>query len=90
MNTESNQYIALFFVVIYLFLCIGIGIWSYYKTKSTSDFFAAGRSLGPVLIGLAIFSSTLSGFGFVGGPGLVYASGTSSIWMVSICALGSR
>lgn len=38
MNTESNQYIALFFVVIYLFLCIGIGIWSYYKTKSTSDF----------------------------------------------------
>lgn len=88
MNAESNQYIALFFVVIYLFLCIGIGIWSYYKTKSTSDFFAAGRSLGPVLIGLAIFSSTLSGFGFVGGPGLVYASGTSSIWMVSICALG--
>ena len=32
-----------------------------------------------------IFSSTLSGFGFVGGPGLVYRMGMSSIWMV-VCA----
>ena len=41
MNSEYSQHLALSFVVIYLVLCLGIGIWSYYRTNSTSDFFAA-------------------------------------------------
>jgi SSS family transporter len=41
-----------------------------------------------MVVGLAVFSSTLSGFGFVGGPGLVYSSGLSSIWMVMVSAFG--
>ena len=48
----------------------------------------AGRSLGPFVVAMAIFSSTLSGFGFVGGPGLVYATGASSLWMVAVSAIG--
>lgn len=32
--------------------------------------------------GVAIFSSTMSGFGFVGGPGLVYSLGMASVWIV--------
>ena len=34
-------------------------------------------------------SRTLSGFGFVGGPGLVYSMGISSLWMV-VCAVVFR
>jgi len=46
----------------------------------------AGRDLGIMVTAFAVFSSTLSGFGFVGGPGLVYKLGMSSVWMV-VCAV---
>ncbi len=83
-----RQEIILGCVFIYLLLCIGVGLWAMRRTKSAGDFFVAGRGLGPVVISLAVFSSTLSGFGFVGGPGLVYATGLSSVWMAVCSALG--
>ncbi len=77
--------VVLFCVGVYFAVCIGVGIWALRRTKSTHDFFMAGRDLGIMVTALAIFSSTLSGFGFVGGPGLVYSLGMSSLWMV-VCA----
>lgn len=73
-------------VAAYMLLCIGIGIWAIRRTNSSKDFFMAGRDLGIMLTAFAVFSSTLSGFGFVGGPGLVYRMGMSSVWMV-VCAV---
>jgi Na+/proline symporter len=75
-------------VSLYMGLCIGVGIWAMRRTKSTKDFFMAGRDLGIMVTGLAIFSSTLSGFGFVGGPGLVYGLGSSSLWMIVCSTIG--
>ncbi len=75
-------------VGLYMFVCIGFGIWAMGRTRSTRDFFMAGRQIGVVVAGLAVFSSTLSGFGFVGGPGLVYSMGMSSIWMVICASMG--
>lgn len=72
----------------YMLMCIGVGLWAMRRTKSTKDFFMAGRNLGIFVTGLAVFSSTLSGFGFVGGPGLVYSRGMSSIWMVVCSSIG--
>jgi len=83
-----RQPIILGSLLVYLVLCIGIGIWALRRTKSAGDFFVAGRSLGPAVVGLAIFSSTMSGFGFVGGPGLVYSTGISSLWMCLTSPLG--
>ena len=83
-----RQPIILGSLVVYLVLCIGVGIWAMRRTKSAGDFFVAGRSLGPAVVGLAIFSSTMSGFGFVGGPGLVYSTGISSLWMCLTSPLG--
>ena len=77
--------IILVCVGVYMLMCVGIGLWAIRRTKSSSDFFMAGRHLGVMLTAFAVFSSTLSGFGFVGGPGLVYRMGMSSIWMV-VCA----
>ena len=37
---------------------------------------------------MAVFSSTLSGFGFVGGPGFVYRLGISSLWMIVCASIG--
>ncbi len=73
---------------IYLIVCIAVGIWALRRTDSSSEFFMAGRSLGVFLTAFAVFSSTMSGFGFVGGPGLVYSMGTSSFWIVCSAGLG--
>lgn len=71
-----------------MLLCIGVGIWAMRRTKSTHDFFMAGKTLGVWVTAFAVFSTTLSGFGFVGGPGLVYQMGMSSFWMVVVAIMG--
>ena len=84
----SRAVIILVCVSGYLLVCIGIGLWALRRTRSTHDFFMAGRELGVVLTGFAVFSSTMSGFGFVGGPGLVYSMGVSSIWIIATTVVG--
>ncbi len=74
--TTVGIVVALFFVVV-----LGIGVWATRKTKSSSEFFAAGKSIGTVALALAAFSSTLSGFLFVGAPGLIYTVGTGALWL---------
>ncbi|XOV86760.1 MAG: hypothetical protein ACFHX7_17530 [Pseudomonadota bacterium] len=83
-----RQEIILSSIAVYMIFCIAVGLWAMRRTHSSSDFFIAGRSLGPIVVALAIFSSTLSGFGFVGGPGLVYSQGVSSFWMVLVSTFG--
>ena len=84
---DSRSLVILAFVVAYLAMCVGVGVWALRRTTSTRDFFMAGRDLGIIVTGLAVFSSTMSGFGFVGGPGLVYRMGLSSSWMTIIGSL---
>ena len=85
---DSRSVIVLVCVLGYLAICIGVGIWALRRTHSPRDFFMAGRDLGILVTGLAVFSSTMSGFGFVGGPGLVYRMGLSSSWMAVANVLG--
>ncbi len=85
---QHRTVIVLVCVAVYMVMCIGFGLWALRRTRSTSDFFVAGRDLGVLVTALAVFSSTLSGFGFVGGPGLVYSMGTSSIWMIVCSSMG--
>ncbi|MEM1228055.1 MAG: sodium/proline symporter [Planctomycetota bacterium] len=75
-------------VGVYFLLCIVVGIWAMRKTNSSKDFFMAGRDLGIFVTSIAIFSSAMSGFGFVGGPGLVYRMGISSLWIVISTTIG--
>lgn len=83
-----RQEIIIGAVIAYMLFCVATGLWAMRRTHSSSDFFIAGRGLGPIVVALALFSSTLSGFGFVGGPGLVYSIGVSSFWMVVISSTG--
>ena len=85
---DSRNLVILTFLGLYLALCVGVGLWALRRTQSARDFFMAGRDLGILVTGLAVFSSTLSGFGFVGGPGLVYRMGMSSLWMVVCASIG--
>ncbi len=87
MNSQLARY-ALGALVLYIILCAGIAWWSARKTHSESDFFVGGQRLGALVSALAMFASTLSGFGFVGGPGLVYAHGVTSFWIIAATPLG--
>jgi sodium/proline symporter len=66
---------------LYLGVCILIGLWSIRRTKTSSDFFIAGRRLGVFVMVIAMNASIMSGLGFIGGPGIVFASGTTSLWL---------
>ena len=78
---DYRNSIIMLCVFVYMAMCIIIGLWAMKKTKNTEDFFMAGRNLGFFITAIAMFSSLMSGFGFVGGPGLIYRMGTSSFWM---------
>ena len=41
--------IVLFCLLVYFAMCIGVGIWALRRTKSSQDFFMAGRELGIVV-----------------------------------------
>lgn len=73
--------------IIYLLVILIIGVWSTKHQKDMDTFYVGGRSFGPWLIALAVSSTTMSGFGFVGLPGLVYENGYS-IFMIGIFATG--
>ncbi len=65
------------------FLVVGaIGVWAARRTRNARDFFVAGQGIGIVPLAIAAMASTLSGFAFIGGPGLVYSVGTGAVFLV--------
>ncbi|MEE3367026.1 MAG: hypothetical protein VX304_15375, partial [Planctomycetota bacterium] len=84
----DRPHIVLAFILGYMLLCIVVGLWAMRRTRSTHDFFMAGSRLGFLVTSVAIFSSTMSGWGFVGGPGLVYTIGAGTFWMIVSTGLG--
>ncbi|MTI70712.1 MAG: hypothetical protein FH751_10740 [Firmicutes bacterium] len=68
-------------IIFYMCIVLGIGYWAMKKTKSSSDFFVAGKQLGILAVALASFSAAISGFVFVGGPGLEYKLGIGTLWL---------
>lgn len=73
-------------VIVYLLICILIGVWATGKTKTTSDFLIAGKNLGMFVMAIAAFSSIQSGFGMLGGTGLTFAGGMGFVAGIGIAA----
>jgi Na+/proline symporter len=59
MEAYRNE-ITIGFVAVYMIFCVVVGLWAMRRTHTASDFFIAGRGLGPVVIALAVISTTLS------------------------------
>ncbi len=66
----------------YLAACTAVGIWAVRRSRDGRDFFLAGGRLGLPTAVLATMSSIMSGFIFVGGPGLFNSVGLGSFWIV--------
>ena len=67
--------------VLYLLAVTAIGVWSLRRTRNAQDFWIAGKGLGVVVTGIATMAAAFSGFVFVGGPGLTYRIGLSSLFI---------
>lgn len=65
----------------YLLILIGVGIYAVRRTADAADYYLAGRRLGLFTLVLATMASIMSGFVFVGGPGLFYQVGLGSFWI---------
>lgn len=77
MPAETVALTPLYVVGAYLFLLVGLGVLSSRLFRGTaSDYFVAGRSIGPFLLLMSVFGTTMTAFALVGSTGKAYELGT--------------
>ncbi|MDO8963781.1 MAG: cation acetate symporter [Coriobacteriia bacterium] len=72
--------IAIALVVVLILFTIGLSIFSRRFTRTTADFYLAGRKVGSFSNASAISGDYLSAASFLGVAGAVYASGLDGVW----------
>lgn len=68
--------------VAYFAVIITISVWASRRTRTTSDFFVAGKGIGLIALTIASVSTSVSGFAFIGGPALLYTVGLGAMFIV--------
>lgn len=69
-------------LAVLLLLAAGLAWWGARRARDSADYFAAGHRGGAWLVGVAGTAAAVSGFTFVGGPGLFAAVGAGSLWII--------
>ena len=68
--------------IVYFAIVAVIATWATRRTKNANDFFVAGAGIGLWTLAIAKMAATLSGFAFIGGPGLVYTIGIGAVFII--------
>ena len=68
--------------VAYFAVVAMISVWATWRTRTARDFFVAGHGIGLVALTVASVSTSVSGFAFIGGPGLIYTIGLGAMYIV--------
>ncbi len=76
------------YTVLFMIISIAIGWYANRYAKTAEGFFGGTKAFGGIIVGLASMAAVMSAFGFIGGPGLVYKFGFTSIWMTIACGPG--
>ena len=77
-------------VVVYLFVVIGIGVWSARKRVTTyEDMTVAGRTVGPFLIGCSVAATWINGVTLITLTGFGKSFGLSSYWHMGAVGIGT-
>jgi SSS family solute:Na+ symporter len=85
MNTYTLTSLGAYFV-----LMIGIGIYAWTKTRTTSEgYLLAGRNLSPSVTALSAGASDMSGWLLLGLPGALFASGLVEAWIAIGLTIGA-
>ncbi|MEW6336270.1 MAG: hypothetical protein AB1625_02600 [Acidobacteriota bacterium] len=69
-------------LVVLVLLAAAVAWWGARRTATPAEYFAAGHRAGAWLVGIAGTAAAVSAFTFVGGPGLFFAAGAGSLWMI--------
>lgn len=77
-----TQPVVIGVAVVYFAVVTAIGVWAMRRTRTADDFFVAGKGIGLLALSVAAMSATLSGFAFIGGPGLVYSLGLGAMYII--------
>jgi SSS family solute:Na+ symporter len=76
-------------IVVYSLAQIALGAWAARRVTGSSDFFVAGRHLGPGLLFATFLASNIGSGSTIGATGLGYRDGLAAIWWVGSAAIGS-
>ena len=76
-------------MVLYMAICLGLGVLAWRRTRTLGDFILGGRSLGSWVTALSAQATDMSGWLLMGLPGLAYASGFDSVWLLLGLAVGT-
>jgi Na+/proline symporter len=76
------------FLVLYIGLMVGIGLYAQRRVKHADDFAVARGSYGPTFLAFAFAASTASGATFLGSPALSYEWGFAANWGNFLYPLG--
>lgn len=79
---DATQPVIVAVAVVYFLVVTAIGAWAMRRTRTADDFFVAGKGIGLAALSLAAMAATLSGFAFIGGPGLVYEVGMGAMFII--------
>ena len=76
-------------LLVYVGLLMTLGLWVGRRVQHTSEFFVAGRRLGPGLIFATLLAANIGAGSTVGAAGLGYRDGLSAWWWVGSAGIGS-
>ncbi|MGH9789739.1 MAG: sodium:solute symporter family transporter [Candidatus Acidiferrales bacterium] len=89
MNTSLGEpnLVAVIFFLLFIAVSLGVTVWASRRTRSTEQFYAAGRSVTALQNGLALAGDYMSAASFLGIAGLVATSGFDGLiysigWLV--------
>ncbi|MEI8003092.1 MAG: sodium:solute symporter family protein [Methanothrix sp.] len=71
----------LIFLAVYIAVLMGIGLYFSSRQKSVTDFWLAGRELGPIIIGFSAASAWITASALLLATGLFLLIGVGSIWI---------
>jgi SSS family solute:Na+ symporter len=76
-------------IIVYSLVQIALGLWISRRVRGASDFFVAGRRLGPGLLFATFLAANIGGGSTIGATGLGYRDGLAAWWWVGSAGLGS-
>ena len=76
-------------LVVYSAAVVGLGLWTARLVRGSSDFFVAGRSLGPGLVFASMLAANIGSGATVGAAGLAYRDGLSAWWWSGSAGIAS-
>src|SRR5918995_3590439 len=81
--------VHLVLLVVYSVGVVALGLWAARLVRHSSEFFVAGRTLGPGLIFATMLAANIGAGSTVGAAGVAYRDGISAWWWVGSAGLAS-